>query len=79
MIIQEQIRIGEKDFVKTYSDKLLFIERNGERYISAIDLPDAMLAYTETNESIYKGIDIEEVPLEHRAEVIKQRLACGEM
>ena len=52
MIVTENIEIGGKAFVKTYSDKGFYIERDGVRYSEAIDPADIPRKYTETNEPI---------------------------
>ena len=52
MIIKENIEIGGRAFVKTYSDGGFYIERDGVRYSEAIDPADIMREYTETDEPI---------------------------
>jgi len=55
MIVKENLEIGGKAFVKTYSDKGFYIERDGARYSEAIDPADIPREYTETDEPIDSG------------------------
>ena len=52
MIVKENIEIGGRVFVKTYSDGGFYIERDGEKYSEAIDLADIPREYIETDEPI---------------------------
>ena len=52
MIVKENIEIGGKVFVKTYSDAGFLIERDGVRYSEAIDPADIPREYIETDEPI---------------------------
>ena len=52
MIIKENIEIGGRTFVKTYSDGGFYIERDGERYSNAVDPADIPREYTETDKPI---------------------------
>ena len=52
MIVRENMEIGGKAFVKTYSDKGFYIERDGVRYSEAIDPADIPRTYIETDEPI---------------------------
>ena len=52
MIVKENIEIGGRVFVKTYSDGGSYIERDGEKYSEAIDPADIPREYTETDEPI---------------------------
>lgn len=52
MIVKENLEIGGKAFVKTYSDKDFYIERDGAKYAEAIDPADIPREYTETDEPI---------------------------
>lgn len=52
MIVKENIEIGGRAFVKTYSDGGFYIERDGEKYSEAIDLADIPREYTETDEPV---------------------------
>ena len=51
-IITETLVIGERDFIKTYSDIGMMIEREGERYSEAIDPAEFGREYIETDEPI---------------------------
>jgi hypothetical protein len=55
MIITEKITINGTQFIRTYSDKEVMIERDGVRYGEAIDPIGFDRAYTETNEPIDGG------------------------
>lgn len=48
MIVKENLEIGGKAFVKTYSDSGFYIERDGEKYSEAIDPSEFGRIYTET-------------------------------
>jgi len=52
MIVKENIEIGGRAFVKTYSDAGFYIERDGVRYSEAIDPADIPRTYTETDEPV---------------------------
>ena len=54
MIVREDIKINNKDFVKTYSDIHHYIERDGVEYEEAIDLKEYAeeRIYTETDKEI---------------------------
>jgi hypothetical protein len=52
MIIRENINIGGRAFVKTYSDLGMMVERDGVRYSEAIDPAEFGRVYTETDERI---------------------------
>lgn len=54
MIIRENLTIGGRDFVKTYSDLGMMVERDGVRYSEAIDPAEFGRVYTETDEPILK-------------------------
>jgi len=49
MIVKENLEIGGKAFVKTYSDKDFYIERDGAKYSEAIDPIEIPREYTETD------------------------------
>ena len=49
MIIKEEIEINGRQFVKTYSDSGLMIEREGVQYGEAIDPDGFGREYTETD------------------------------
>ena len=52
MIVKENLEIGGKAFVKTYSYAGFYIERDGAKYAEAIDPADIPREYTETDEPI---------------------------
>ena len=52
MIIKENVVYGERDFIKTYSDLGMMVEREGVRYAEAIDLEYLGREYIETDEPI---------------------------
>ena len=52
MIKTENLTIGGRAFVKTYSDDGYMIERDGVRYSQAIDPAEFGRKYTETDEKI---------------------------
>ena len=60
MIVQENITINDKLFVKTYSDADLYIKKKGtdEVYVEAIDLPTSNFEYVETEDKIKKPEEI---------------------
>ena len=61
MVVKENIKINNKDFVKHYSDENYYIRKIGteEIYGEAIDLPEMGYEYEETDEKIE---DEEELP-----------------
>ena len=61
MIVKENIEIGGREFVKTYSDGGFYIERDGEKYSEAIDLADIPRTYTETDEPITPTEESDEI------------------
>lgn len=61
MIIREEITINNKQFIKTYSDKGVYIERDGVQYSEAIDpieYADERI-YTETDIPIESEGDLD--------------------
>ena len=52
MIKTENITINGKEFVRTYSDAGMMVERDGVRYSEAIDPAEFNRVYTETDEPI---------------------------
>lgn len=61
MIIREEITIKDKQFIKTYSDKCMMIERDGVQYTEAIDpieYADERI-YTETDIPIESEGDLD--------------------
>lgn len=61
MIIRENINIGGRAFVKTYSDLGMMVERDGVRYSEAIDPAEFGRVYIETDEPIEKEEDLENI------------------
>lgn len=70
MVIQEQTQIGNKAFIKSYSDKYLYIERDGIKFAEAIDLPQFNYQYTETAERIFTDDDLKHMPADMRDKVL---------
>jgi hypothetical protein len=60
MIIRENLTIGGRTFVKTYSDIGMMVEREGVRYSEAIYPAEFGRQYTETDEPIEKEELMEE-------------------
>ena len=62
MIKTENVQIGGKMFIHTYSDKGCKIERDGELYDDAFDLEELGREYTETDELVqyYIFVPVEE-------------------
>lgn len=52
MIVTENLTIGGRAFVKTYSDAGYMVERDGVRYGEAIDPAEFGRTYIETDELI---------------------------
>ena len=52
MIKTENLTINGKEFVRTYSDSGMMVERDGVMYSEAIDPADSGRTYTETDEPI---------------------------
>ena len=70
MIVTEKQIIGDKEFIHTYSNKYLFIEReDGQRFSDAMDIEPH--TYTETDERIYTDEVLEHIPAEE-ADKIRQ-------
>ena len=49
MIQKINFKLNNKDFIYTYSDKFVYIERENVEYVDAIDPIDFNRKYTETN------------------------------
>lgn len=49
MIIKEQLTINGRDFIRTYSDIGMMVERDGVQYSEAIDPAEFGREYTETD------------------------------
>ena len=67
MIVKENIEIGGRVFVKTYSDGGFYIERDGEKYSEAIDLAGIPREYIETDEPISPTEELDETKLKSDA------------
>ena len=52
MIKTEQLDINGKEFVRTYSDRGLMVERDGVLYEEAVDPADTKRTYTESDRRI---------------------------
>lgn len=61
-VIREQITINEKQYIKNYSDRRMYIERDGVKYEEAID----PIEYAE--ERVYTETDIPIEPIEEEVE-----------
>jgi hypothetical protein len=59
MIVTEKLTINGRDFVRTYSDLGMMVERDGVRYSEAIDPAEFGRQYIETDEPIEKEEDLE--------------------
>ena len=68
MIVQENITINNKQFVKTYSDAEFYIKKKGtdEVYVEAIDLPTSNFEYIETEDKIEKLEEIDTETTENK-------------
>lgn len=65
MIITENVTINGRDFIRTYSDQNMMIEREGIRYSEAYDPAEIERYYIETNEAIPQEHEEEENNSEH--------------
>lgn len=72
MIITEKIELNGIEYIRTYSDEGLYIERDGVKYGEAIDPIGYDRTYTETNEST--GDDSEELTPEEFQAMIEEVL-----
>jgi hypothetical protein len=52
MIVTEELKINDSFFLKTYSNEGFFIERDGVKYIDAVDPQFLGREYIETTEKI---------------------------
>lgn len=64
MIITENVTINGRDFIRTYSDQNMMIEREGIKYSEAYDPAETNRQYFETKESIPQDKE-EEINSEH--------------
>lgn len=60
MVKTEKIIIREKEYIRTYSDASMMIERDGHLYEEAIDPVDSGRIYTETDQPIVHEAEAEE-------------------
>lgn len=73
MIITENIVINGTEFVRTYSDKGYYVEREGVQYSEAIDPFDSGREYIETDVVVENDID-EDIPAEELKAMIEEAL-----
>lgn len=66
MIVTETLTINKKPFVKTYSDYGYMVERDGVRYVEAIDPAEFNRQYIETDEFI-NGEEMTEIDFKAKA------------
>ena len=54
MLITENVKINNKEFIHNYSDSEFYIKKDGteELYVNAYDLPESGYTYTETDKKI---------------------------
>lgn len=59
MIVRENLVINGKDFIKTYSDKNVYIQKVGtnEEYVEAIDLVEKGFEYIETDKEVELNVN----------------------
>ena len=60
MVKSEIVTIRGKDYIRTWSDENLMIERDGALYEKAIDPVDSGRTYTETDQPIVHEGEAEE-------------------
>ena len=58
MLKTDTVTINGVDYIRTWSDADMMIERNGEMYEEAIDPIDSGRTYTETNQPIVHDMDM---------------------
>lgn len=71
MIIQEKVKINGREYIQTYSDNYLMIERDRVEYSSATDLPEFNNEYKETNKRIFSEQEFDHMPIELREKVLE--------
>lgn len=74
MIITENIVINGTEFVRTYSDKGYYVEREGIQYSEAIDPIGSGRVYTETDVSVEDDVVDEDIPAEELKAMIEGAL-----
>lgn len=67
MLVRENMEIGGRVFVKTYSDDGFYIDRDGEKYSEAIDPANIQREYTETDEPVAPAEEPDETKLKSDA------------
>lgn len=72
MIISETVKIDDKNYTRTASDSGFYIERNGVRYVEAIDQLGSCREYTETIELIETEPETTEAKLEKVSEKVEK-------
>lgn len=72
MIISEAVKIDDKNYTKTASDSGFYIERNGIRYVEAIDPLGSGREYTETDTLIETEPETTEAKLEKVSEKVEK-------
>lgn len=60
MIKTAIVKYGEKEYIRTYSDASMMIERDGHLYEEAVDPVDSGRTYTETDQPIVHEAEAEE-------------------
>lgn len=74
MIITEKIVINGTEFVRTYSDKGYYVERDGVQYSEAIDPIGSGRVYTETDVVVEDDVVDEDIPAEELKAMIEGAL-----
>ena len=72
MIISETVKIDDKNYTRTASDSGFYIERNGVRYVEAIDPLASGREYTETDTLIETEPETTEAKLQKVSEKIEK-------
>ena len=69
MIVTETVKIRGNSFIRNYSDKGVYIKKNGtdEVYSEAVDLPDIGYTYSETDIPIETDNEAEQIRAEQEA------------
>lgn len=60
MLKTETVTYGEKEYIRTWSDTSMLIERDGNLYEEAVDPIDSGRTYTETEQPIVHEGEAEE-------------------
>lgn len=72
MILTENVVINESEFVRTYSDKGYYVERDGVQYSEAIDPVGSGRVYTETDVLVEDDVVDEDIPAEELKAMIEE-------